>query len=260
MKRMRRICIINQKGGVGKTTTTINLAAGLARLGRKVLVIDFDPQGNVSNCLAVPDAMGIYEFLIEDRDFDECRHAVMENLWVMPADERLTKAELILAGEPAREAFLKRKLANVIGFDYVLIDCPPSLGLLNQNALLYAEEAVIPTSTDPLGLDAARKMIEAIETMNDVFGHELRVAAIVPTLYDARLKSCRASLHTLQEQYQTLVTDPVRTNSKLREAPKAGKDIFLYARSSRGAQDYTHVVSFLASQERKVHIAVPVRQ
>ncbi len=242
---MRKICVINQKGGVGKTTTTVNLATGLASQGNKVLVIDFDPQGNVSDCLGLEEESGVYEFLVEEKEFDECRHQVLENLWVMPADERLTKAELILAGETARELALRRALDPIQGFDYVLIDCPPSLGLLNQNALLYASEAVIPTSTDALGLAALQQMLEAIKTINEVFGHALGVTAIVPTMYDARLKTCREHLNLLQTEHGALVTDPVRVNSKLREAPKAGKSIFAYARSSRGAKDYLHVVSYV---------------
>ncbi len=242
---MRKICIINQKGGVGKTTTTINLATGLARAGKKVLVIDFDPQGNVSDCLGVDQEQGIYEFLVDEQDFDDCRQMIEENLWVMPSKENLTKAELILAGETARELYLKRKLDLVLGFDYVLIDCPPSLGLLNQNALLYSTEAIIPTSTDTLGLDALAKMTGAIKTINEVFGHELHVSAVIPTMHDVRLKTCRESLAEMRQRYEDVVTDPIRVNSKLREAPKQGKDIFRYAKSSRGAQDYMHIVNYV---------------
>ncbi len=258
---MRKMCVINQKGGVGKTTTTINLATGLADQGHSVLIIDFDPQGNVSDCLGLDESKGVYEFLVEEQEFDACRHRVRDRLWVMPSDERLTKAELILAGETARELCLRRALDPVQGFDYVLIDCPPSLGLLNQNALLYADEAVIPTSTDALGVDALAKMLEAIRTMDEVFGHDLGVTAIVPTMYDARVKTCRESLHALQARHNGLVTDPVRVNSKLREAPKAAKAIFDYARTSRGAQDYKHVVGYVLAHRARLEepIAVAAR-
>lgn len=245
---MRKICVINRKGGVGKTTTTINVAVGLARAGKRVLVIDFDPQGNVGDCLPVSESLDIYNFLIENAPFDRCVQEVQENLWVMPARETLTKAELILSGETSRETFLKRKLEDVNGYDYVLIDCPPSLGLLNQNGLLYADEAIIPTSTDTLGIEALNKMVEAMETLNDVFGHHLEVAAIVPTMFDARLKTCRESLNEIQTSFYEKVSAPVRTNSKLREAPRAGKSIFDYAGSSRGAKDYQQVIDFILNQ------------
>ena len=245
---MRKICIINQKGGVGKTTTTVTLAHGLAQT-RRVLVIDFDPQGNSTECFGVSDEEGVYDFLIEDKDFRSCIQIVNRNLHVLPAKENLTKAELMLAGESSRETFLKRKLKNIEGYDYILLDCPPSLGLLNQNALLYADEALIPTSCDSLGLDAVQKMTDAIETINDVFGHKLSVCAIVPTLYDARLKTCREHLGLLQNTYYQLVTEPVRSNSKLRELPKSPKSIFEYAKSSNGAKDYRKVLTFVYHQD-----------
>lgn len=249
---MRKICVINQKGGVGKTTTTVTLAKGLAKAGKKVLVIDLDPQGNVSTCLGIDQEVGIYEFLIEDKEFDDCKYRVEETLWVMPARENLTKAELILSGETARESFLQRKMENILGFDYVLIDCPPSLGLLNQNALLYAEEAIIPTSTDALGKQALMQMLDAIDTINDVFGHELRCSTIIPTLYDARLKTCREHLQFIQKRYHELVTEPVRSNSKIREAPKSGKTVLETAKYSRGAKDYKRVIEFILNQEARL--------
>jgi len=246
---MRKICIINQKGGVGKTTTTVSIAHGLAAAGRKVLIIDLDPQGNVAHCLPAEKGNGIYSFLIEGKPFYECAQQLGENLFLLPANETLTKAELMLAGEQARETFLKRKMKEVVGFDYVLLDCPPSLGLLNQNALLYADEAITPTSTDPLGVDALAKMGEAIETINDVFSHQLRISAVVPTLYDVRLRTCRESLARIQERHYERVTSPVRVNSKLREAPGEGRTIFDHARSSNGAKDYHSVLQFLLQQE-----------
>lgn len=245
---MRKICIINQKGGVGKTTTTVSLAVGLSAT-KRVLIIDLDPQGNVTNCLDLRQNKGIFEFLIEDEAIDACISAINPNLHVLSATETLTKAEFILAGESARETFLKRKLSGLRGYDYVLLDCPPSLGLLNQNALVYADEAIIPTSTDALGFDALTKMLEVTETISDVFGHKLTISAIVPTLYDARLSTCREYLQKMQNTYYEVVTNPIRQNSKLREAPKHNKSIFAFAKSSNGAKDYMEVVKFIQQQE-----------
>lgn len=246
---MRKICVINQKGGVGKTTTTVNIAHGLAKEGRRVLIIDFDPQGNVSNCLATRPGKTIYNFLIESVPIEQCIQKINNNLFVLPANETLTKAEFMLAGESARETFLTRKLAKFQGFDYVFIDCPPSLGLLNQNALLYADESIIPTSTDELGFDALNKMEVAIDTMNNVFGHKMKVSAIVPTMYDARLKNCKVVLTEIQNKYYQIVTNPIRTNSKLREAPKDRVSIFEYDKYGRGSKDYKKVVEFIMHQE-----------
>lgn len=248
---MRKLCIINHKGGVGKTTTTIHLAHGLAAQGKDVLLLDLDPQGNVSTSLGLSDGFNIYDFLMEEKPFERCIRHVNEHLDVMPTRETLTKAEMILAGEQSRETYLRRKLRGLEGYDYVLLDCPPSLGLLNQNALLYADEAVIPTATDPLGVDALRKMLEAIETVNEVFDHSLRVSAVVPTLYDARLKSCKESLDEIHALIYGVVTQPVRMNAKLREAPKHAAPVFSFARTSRGAADYAEVVRFIVQHEKQ---------
>ena len=245
---MRKICIINQKGGVAKTTTTLTLAHGLAE-SRRVLILDFDPQGNATECLGVADDTTVYDLLIEGKNFKDCVQTLSSNLHIIPAKENLTKAELILAGESSRETYLKRIMQSVKGYDYVLIDCPPSLGLLNQNALLYADEAIIPTTCDAFGLAAVDKMSEAIDTMNQVFGHDLKISAIVPTMYDARLKTCREHLNKLQNTYYQIVTEPVRANSKLRELPNTNQSIFAYARSSNGAKDYKRVVSFIYHQD-----------
>ncbi len=257
---MRKICIINQKGGVGKTTTTVSLATGLAAAGRNVLVIDLDPQGNIATCLGLPPGKTVYHFLVEGRSFAECIQRAGEHLYVLPSTEALTKAELILAGEQSRETFLKRKMKEVKGYDYILIDCPPSLGLLNQNALIYADEAIIPTSTDPLGVDALRKMTEAIATINDLFGHDLKIGSVIPTMYDARLRTCQESLAAIQERHYERVTSPVRVNSKLREAPKHGQAIFAYAKSSNGAKDYRSVLQFVQQQELRAATAPVLTQ
>lgn len=251
---MRKICIINQKGGVGKTTTTITLARGLANAGRCVLIIDMDPQGNIAECMGLKEGKDLYDHLIDGKALADCVREIDEHLTVLPCHENLTKAELILAGETARETYLKRKLTGIKGFDYVLLDCPPSLGLLNQNALLYADEAIIPTSTDALGADAVGKMIDAIESMQDVFGHRITISAIVPTLYDARLKTCREFLTQIQNTYYEKVTEVIRANSKLRETPQVKKSIFEHARSSNGGKDYKKVVEFVMQQE------VPVQE
>ncbi len=248
---MRKICVINQKGGVGKTTTTVNLGMGLAREGKKVLIIDLDAQGNVSTCLPAESKKDLFDLLVENADLKECISVVTENLDIIKSKETLAKAELILVGENARETILKRKLQNLAGYDYVLLDCPPSLGLLNQNAMLFANEALIPASTDILGLDALRKMRHIIEKINEVFGHSLVVSKVVPTLYDVRNKVCNSCLKQMQSEFYELVSDPVRVNATLKEAPAEKKSIFDYANASRGAEDYRRLVKHVLADESK---------
>ena len=239
---MRKICIINQKGGVGKTTTIVNLAYGLAIAGKKVLIIDLDPQGNVSTCLNARSEHDSYDVLVGNQNPSLCVKNVMNNLDLISSKETLTKAEVMLAAEPSRETVLKRRLSTVTGYDFILLDCAPSLGLLNQNAMLYADEIFIPTSTDALGVVGLTTMNRAIEKLNEVFNHHAKVTCVIPTLYDGRSKICKTTLRDLKNMFNELLADPIRMSSKLKEAPKAGKSIFQYDKNGKAAKDYAMLV------------------
>ena len=246
---MRRICVINQKGGVGKTTTTVNVAAGLARKGKRVLVLDLDPQANVSACFCAFSEKNMYHLLIEEEPVEMCTVNISENLDVIPCDKNLAKAELALAGVPSRETILRRRLVTLTDYDYVIIDCPPSIGLLNQNALMYAKEAFIPVSTDYLSIDALRKMTATIDEINELFHHKLKITAIIPTMYDGRIKSSKEMLAEMKKGYDSIVMPPIRVNSKLKEAPAHGISIFDFAKSSRGGKDYMELVNKVIDAE-----------
>ena len=172
---MRKICVINQKGGVAKTTTTINLATALAVNEKRVLIIDLDPQGNIGTCLCVQGEKTIYDLLINDADPYDCIVNVSENLDVITSDSSLAKAELIMAGMTSRETVVRRKLEPIFNYDYIIIDCPPSLSLLKINALLYANEPFVPVSTDLLALDALKKMSQTISEINELFDHDIKI-------------------------------------------------------------------------------------
>ncbi|MBI2147809.1 ParA family protein [Candidatus Woesearchaeota archaeon] len=248
---MRKICIINQKGGVGKTTTTVNLGVGLAREGKRVLIVDLDPQGNITTCLKAESKKDLYDLLVENAAVGECTSHVMDNLDIIKSKETLTKAELILVGETNREMVLRRKLDHIKNYDYILLDCPPSLGLLNQNAMLFATEAIIPTSTDILGVDGLNKMVLALQQINEVFDHSIMITKIVPTMHDARNRVCIESLKKIQSEYYQVVSDPIRINAKLKEAPSEQLSIFDYDNSSRGATDYKNLVKMVVRDEAK---------
>lgn len=235
---MRKICIINQKGGVAKTTTIINLATALAANEKRVLMIDFDPQGNIGTCLCVQSEKTMYDLLINDVDPYDCIVNIGPNLDVITSDSSLAKAELIMSGQTSRETILRRKLEPIFNYDYILIDCPPSLSLLNVNALLYANEAFVPVATEFLALDALKKMSQTISEINELFDHDIKITQVIPTLYDRRNKSCIETLKEIKRGYEELVSNPIRMNSKLKEAPSHGKDIFEYSKRSAGALDY----------------------
>ncbi|HIH38364.1 ParA family protein [Candidatus Woesearchaeota archaeon] len=248
---MRKICIINQKGGVGKTTSVVNLAAGLSRSNRKVLIIDIDPQGCLAFCLHDESTKDLYDYLIENADIRECVRPLGINLDIISSKETLTKAETILSKE-GNVTHLRRKLQNLQGYDYVLIDCAPSLGILNQNALLFCHEAFIPVSTDILGHRALKRMKEAVEVLSKVFDHQIKVTKIIPTLYDRRVKVCKTVLKDIKNEYYEIVADPISYNSKLKEAPKTGQSIFSYDPKSQGAQDYLRLVKSVIYDEARV--------
>ncbi len=258
---MRTISIINQKGGVGKTTTAISLAAGLSRKDRKVLVLDLDAQGNVGVALNSQSVKDMYSFLIDGTDYHECVHHLGRNLDIITSKENLTKAEIMMTGMKNRELLLRSRLKKIKGYDYILIDCSPSVGLLNQNAILASDEAIVPTSTDHLGLHSLGKIIDVIATINEVFGHNCTITKIVPTLYDRRLKTCKESFKKLMNEHYGIVSDPVHTCSKLKESPKKGRSIFSYAPGSTAAKDYGSLVwsvirdEQLYSHEKRVVLA-----
>ena len=249
---MRKICVINQKGGVGKTTTAINIAAGLSRHDKKVLIVDFDAQGNVATCLNIKGEKDINNIITENADIDQCKKYLGKNLDVITSKETLTKTEVLVSKMPNKEYVLRKKLKGLKGYDYVIIDCPPSLGLLNQNALLYAQEAFIPVSTDFLGFDALMKMTKVIDVMNKHFDHSIKITKIIPTMYDSRNKLCRSYLDKIRNQFYEVTTNPIRMNSKLKEAPEHGASIFSYDKSSIGAKDYLEVVRTILHEERHV--------
>ncbi|KAB1949324.1 AAA family ATPase [Micromonospora sp. ALFpr18c] len=249
--RTRVMCVANQKGGVGKTTTTVNLAVALALHGNRVLVVDLDPQGNASTGLNVPHHTGIpdvYDCLINSVPLSEVAQAVegIPNLWCVPATIDLAGAEIELVSVVARESRLDRAIAAYPGqFDYVFIDCPPSLGLLTVNALVAAQEVLIPIQCEYYALEGLNQLINNINLVRQHLNPKLDVSTILLTMYDRRTRLADAVEQDVRNHFGDKVLQAViPRNVRVSEAPSYGQSVMTYDPGSRGATSY-----FEAAQE-----------
>lgn len=238
----RRIAVFNHKGGTGKTTTSINVAAGLAEAGLRTLLVDVDPQGNVGVSLGVRGEASLYHVLVLGTDPRDVAVTVRPNLDVITSNESLAAAELYLAARPNRDRVLRERMAGSDAYDAVVLDCSPSLSLLNQNALCYADSVLIPVSCDYLALVGVRQCVNTLKNVHEHLKHPVHILGVVPTFYDARHKLAKEVIDTLKAKFGELCMAPVRQNMKLREAPAAKQTIFEYAADSNGAEDYRVVV------------------
>jgi chromosome partitioning protein len=236
--------ITNQKGGVGKTTTAINLAASLAFAERKVLLVDADPQGNATAGLGVNrDALSasIYEVLIQKRTLQEVLVKTgVEGLDLIPAKVDLVGAEVELVDLPGREGRLKEALAKVGEFyDFVFIDCPPSLGLLTLNALTAAHSVLVPVQCEYYALEGLGQLLKTVKLVRQTLNPDLELEGILLTMFDVRNTLCHQVAHEIQEHFdQRVFRSIIPRNVSLAEAPSHGAPVLLYDIASKGAQAY----------------------
>ncbi len=263
---MRRIALINQKGGVGKTTSTVNLGAALAREGRRVVVVDLDPQANLSLHLDVQLRSGepsSYTVLLGNGTVETAlRETRTAGLRLLPANIDLSGAELELSNAFGREMILRdaleqweqrhREAHGEAPADYVLLDCPPSLGLLSVNGLVAAHEAVVVVQTEFFALQGMTKLVDVVQLLRRRLNPKLEISAILPCLYDNRTKLAREVLGELRAHFPGKVfTRAVAKNVKLAEAPSYGQTIFEYAPESSGATDYRALARELIAMEAR---------
>lgn len=251
---MRRIAIINQKGGVGKTTTAVNLSAALAEAGQRVCVIDLDPQAHATTHLGVePDgqAGSMYDVLVNSRPLADVRKKVDERLWLCPSDINLAAAEVELAGVVGREVILRDLLLQDEGaFDFVFMDCAPSLGVLTLNSLSAANEVFIPLQPHFLALHGMGKLFETTALVAKRINPALKVTGVVVCLFESTTRLAQEVIDDLEEYLEKsrrtaspwskarIFSTRIRRNIKLAECPSFGQSIFAYARSCNGAEDY----------------------
>lgn len=242
---MKTIAIINQKGGVGKTTSTVNIGTGLNRLGKRVLLIDLDPQAHLTYSLGIPAhtlERSIYDLLKGNTTAEAVFIERSEGLKVIPSNLNLSGAEMEFINSPGREFLLRDVLNDLKGFDYVLMDLPPSLGLLTVNALAYAREIYIPLQTEFLALQGLSKLLETVEVVKKRLNKELDITGIIATRFDKRKILNREVLQKIKGHFGSKVFKTViRENIALAEAPGWGQDIFTYKSHSHGAEDYLNL-------------------
>lgn len=259
---MRILALMNQKGGVGKTTTTANLGAALARLGKKVGLIDVDPQAHLTINYGLEPAserVSLYDVLTADKPLRDGLHPVGENLSIVPSSIDLAGAEIELVTVIGRELLLKKAVeAANLDFDFLLMDCPPSLGILTINALSLAHEVLIPMQPQFLPLQGMVKLLETVQLVQKRMNPSLRVGGVVLTMFDAQARLSAEVVSEINTFFDAargkslpwsdakIFKTRIRRNIKLAECPSFGQTIFAYDASSNGAQDYLSLAKELS--------------
>ncbi|MBU3914548.1 AAA family ATPase [bacterium] len=253
----KTIAVSNQKGGVGKTTTCINLAASLAILGKDVLLIDFDPQGNSTSGLGlVPNKCekNIYNALIDDAPIREQVYpTIVKKLKLIPANINLTGAEVELVSTTAREMKLKGVIQGIKDeFDYTFIDCPPSLGLLTVNSLVAADSILIPLQCEYFAMEGISQLLVTINLIKETLNSDLVIEGILPTMYDVRNNISRQVIEDVKMHLKEYIFNTIiPRNVRLCEAPSFGKPVFFYDRTSKGTISYLKLAKELIEKHQK---------
>ncbi|MCI7441440.1 MAG: ParA family protein [Treponema sp.] len=246
------IVFVNQKGGVGKTTSTINIGAYIALAGKSVLLVDFDSQGNMSSGVGVSkDKPTIYELMAEQATFDQTiKHTAIKGLDVISANTDLSGAAIELVDQEEREYFLKKALAPARDkYDYVLIDCPPSLGLLTLNGLAAADEVLVPMQCEYFALEGITLLLKTVKDVQKSINPELAIGGIFFTMYDSRTKLAQDVVMNVKSYFKDVVFNTIiPRNIRLSEAPSHGKPICLYDANCIGAKSYQKLAGEVMSR------------
>lgn len=252
----KRLAIVNQKGGTGKTTVSVSLSAGLAKRKFRILLIDLDPQHNATLSLGIDPTplSSTYEVLLGEADLEEILiKTPISNLTLAPAKVDLSNADINLANEARYQFRLRESLNPIVNeYDYILVDCPPSLGLLTINALVAADNVIIPILCDYLSLEGLRQLTTSIERVQQGLNPSLKILGILPNMVDFRLNITKESLNLVKSHFKDLVfKNLIRTCVRVKEAPSFDKSIFDYAPHSTGAKEYTRLVTEVIRRARQ---------
>ena len=251
------VCVVNQKGGVGKTTTSVNLSAALADLNRRVLIVDMDPQGNASSGLGLKrqdyQRANVYHILIgEEPDREWIYPTALKNLFVLPANTDLVGAEIELVNEPKREQRLKQALGKIHShFDFIFIDCPPSLGLLTLNALNAAQSFLVPLQCEYYALEGLSHLLHTVGLVKKTLNPDLKMEGIVLTMFDGRNNLSHQVAEEIRSHFNDKVFQTlIPRNVRLSEAPSHGQPIFVYDPQSSGALKYMELAKEVLNRHR----------
>lgn len=239
---MRKISVVNYKGGTGKTCTVVNLAHGLALRGKRVLVVDTDPQGSAGYHLGIEPTSTLYDVLLNKKSVEDCIVKARDGVDMICSNEHLFPAEIALAKVPNREHILTQRLSKLTQYDFIIADCAPSMNLMNQNALVFSEEVFLPVSMEYLSLVGVKQLLKNIKIVNKIFKKQVEITKVIPTFYDKRNKKSEHVLQSLQRVFPNQVSVPIRVSVGLSEAPGARKTIFEYDSHSTGAEDYYSLI------------------
>ena len=245
----RVIGILNYKGGTGKTTTVVNLAAGLAQRGARVLCVDLDPQGNTAVHLGVKYNASLSELLRGQVEPSACIYPARHNLDIIPSDRSLVKAERELWElgnlRVARRVLLDKLRNADDNYSYIIVDFPPSITLISENGLLYVNELIIPMTMNHFSVLGTQQVIGTLKAVSRIPDHNIQMTGILPTVYAGHLRKDRQIFDKLKRMFGDKIAPPIRNNVKLAEAPEQKQTIFEYAPRSNGASDYTAFVRFV---------------
>jgi chromosome partitioning protein len=246
---MRKVAFSNAKGGVAKTTTCVNIGAGLSIAGYRTLIFDLDSQGQITKSLGVDAEQGLAELVQGDASLEDVQVEAREDLYVIAGGRALSGVKRLISRRDMRsELVLAEALDGLRGYDFVLLDTAPSWDVLNVNCLFYADELLIPVSLEVLALQGIGDFLSSVKQIQR-YREGLKIAGIIPTFYDARVRKSAEILEQLERYFTDSVWPPVRYNVKLSEAPGRGQHIFEYDRRSNGAADYVSLTQRLAKGE-----------
>jgi len=245
----KRLGIMNYKGGMGKTSLVVHLAMGLVLNGKRVLIVDMDPQGSVKAMLGVKAPSGTYELLLGAQPFSQCITPVRDGLDIIASDERLFPASMQMVGFPNREFVLHKRLEAVINYDYILIDSGPSFDLLAQNAMVASQRLMVPISMDFMSIVGAKQLLKNVKIINRLFDQTIDVQHVVPTFYMQRQLKTAKVMASIETLFGTeCVRNPIRSCADVSNAAGLGKTVFEYKPKSRVIPDYNQLVKTVMTE------------